>query len=484
MSERRWPFFAASAILVVTAIVLALLRLQAPLIMVSVVGVPLVLALYLYEADIHRVVPVRSLAVTTVLAVGIGAGWAWLIGVVFADAYDIAVFGPQTDEQAYLVGVAIPTAGAVFMLVPVAVAQLIHQQPDRKPLDGFALGALSAVLFSAAAAMIRLAPQLTTGITAQDRPVSALLAQAGIVGAAIPVTAAAIGGLVGAALWSGRRRLIAVSVVVALGLYAATGFLEVSPLLHGQHFVLHAVIAVLALLALRIGLRDMLPREPDAVDPDRRVRHSNSVRVLTVLGAGVGVAAAGGVAAAALLTPPPALFACPPDCGIPPFGEEVESNPRFVSADGAFTVQYPGPGTAYEATLNPDGVQLEFVAGDTGTMHLFGMPAHQRSAQQIAEDLISEHFPEALTDYEIPNAMVGYEPGYGVVVDDYGAFDRTRAIVMVAVKYDYALVAAAIGPYREFTPDDGPGHPSAANLQLAMDMGKYVNSFRWRDLSG
>ncbi|MGV0644454.1 zinc ribbon domain-containing protein [Mycolicibacterium sp. XJ879] len=483
MSERRRLLSAALAILVVTAIVLALLRLPAPLIMVSVVGVPLVLALYLYEADVHRDLPARWLAVTTVLAVVIGAGWAWLIGVVSADAYDIAVFGPQTDEQAYLVGVAIPTVGAVFMLVPVAAARLIRQ-PDRKPLDGFALGASSAVVFSAAAAMIRLAPQLTMGITAQDRPVSALLAQAGIVGAAIPVTAAAIGGLVGAALWSGRRRLIAVSVVVALGLYAATGLLEVSPLLHGQHFALHAVIAVLALLALRIGLRDMLQHQPDAADPDRRVRHLNPARVLTVLGAGVGVAAAGGVAAAALLTPPPAPFACPPDCGIPPFGEEVESNPRFVSGDGAFTVQYPGPGTAYEATLNPDGVQLEFVAGDTGTMHLFGMPAHEQSAKQIAEDLISEHFPDAVTDYEIPNAMVGYEPGYGVVVDDYGPFNRTRAIVMVAVKYDYALVAAAIGPYREFTPDDGPGHPSAANLQLAMDMGKYVNSFRWRDLSG
>lgn len=120
-------------------------------------------------------------------------------------------------------------------------------------------------------------------------------------------------------------------------------------------------------------------------------------------------------------------------------------------------------------------------------MHLFGMPAHNQSAEQIAHDMIRERFPDAVVDYEIPNAMVGYEPGYGVVVDEYpqgasGAFNRLRLIVMVAVKYDYALVAAAIGPYREFTPDDGPGHPSAANLQLAMDMGKYVNSFRWRDL--
>ncbi len=516
----RTPFRVALAVLVVTALALALLRWQAPLIAVRALGLPLVLALYLYEGDVHRDLPWRALALTAVSAVGIGVGWAWWSGAVFADAYDIALFGPETDEYAYLLGVAIPTVSAVFMLIPVAAARLIRQ-PGREPLDGFALGALGAVVFTAAATLTRMAPEFATGITAGDWPVSGLLAMAGIVGAAIPLTAAAIGGLVGAALWSGRPRLIIVSVVAALGLYAASGLLEVSPLVRGRHFALHAVIAVIALLALRIGLQDLLLHDPDnAGDPDRRVlcgycgqvvadtafcrhcgvarraataespapvRQTSLTRVLTVLGAGVCVTAAAGVAAAAVLTPPPAAFRCPPECGISPFGEQIESNPRFVASDGAFTVQYPGPGTAYAATLTPDGVKLEFVGGDTGTMHLFGMPAHNQSAEQIAHDMIRERFPDAVVDYEIPNAMVGYEPGYGVVVDEYpqgasGAFNRLRLIVMVAVKYDYALVAAAIGPYREFTPDDGPGHPSAANLQLAMDMGKYVNSFRWRDL--
>jgi hypothetical protein len=42
-------------------------------------------------------------------------------------------------------------------------------------------------------------------------------------------------------------------------------------------------------------------------------------------------------------------------------------------------------------------------------------------------------------------------------------------------------VATAVGPYHEFTPTFGTGHPSGVNLALALDMGKYVNSFRWRD---
>ena len=119
-------------------------------------------------------------------------------------------------------------------------------------------------------------------------------------------------------------------------------------------------------------------------------------------------------------------------------------------------------------------------------MSLFGLPAEGRTPKEIAEYLIGEKYPYANTDYEIPNAMVGYEPGYGVVVDEYpqdarGTFTRLRLVVMVAVRNDYALVAAAVGPYHEFTRDFGTGHPSGVNLQLAMDMGKYVNSFRWRD---
>ena len=58
--------------------------------------------------------------------------------------------------------------------------------------------------------------------------------------------------------------------------------------------------------------------------------------------------------------------------------------------------------------------------------------------------------------------------------------DGLRILVLAAVKNDYALVASAVGPYHEFSPRFGNGHPSGANLQLALDMAKYVNSFVWR----
>ncbi|MDA2990833.1 MAG: hypothetical protein O3B27_04645, partial [Actinomycetota bacterium] len=55
-----------------------------------------------------------------------------------------------------------------------------------------------------------------------------------------------------------------------------------------------------------------------------------------------------------------------------------------------------------------------------------------------------------------------------------------RVIVIAAVKNALALVAAAEGPFRQFRPGFGLGPPSPANLQIAQDMGKYVDSFSWQ----
>jgi hypothetical protein len=469
----RTPFRVALAILFLALIALALLRWQAPLITISALGFPLVFVLYLHEADVQ---PVRSLALTAVIGIGLGVGWALLTGTVVADFYDVALGAGESEPQALLVGLAIPIGSAVLMLVPAVVVRLLRPE-SREPLDGYVIGALGAIAFTAAATLTRLAPQFATGLTAGDRPASGLLVQAGIQGVAMPLTAAALGGLVGAALWFSRPRLLLSSVLVTLALYAGLGLMEVTPVLQRLHLGLHVLVAVLALLALRIGLQAAGVAIPAAS------RHTTYTWLLTRLGAGVGIAAAAGVTAAVLATPVEPEFRCPPDCGRPPIAKPVESNPRFVADN--FSVQYPGPGSAYEATLSPDGVELNFVAGDTGTMELFGLPAAGRTPKQIAEDLIGENYPDATTDYEIPNALVGYQPGYGVVLDEYpqdssGTFTRLRLLVMVAVKNDYALVAAAIGPYHEFSPDFGTGHPSGVNLQLAIDMGKYVNSFRWR----
>jgi PrsW family intramembrane metalloprotease len=549
----RTPFRVALAVLFLALVAFALLGWQAPLIAVSALGLPMLFLLYLHESDVDDDLPVSSLLPTAALGVGFGVGWALLTGAIVADSYDVTLSDGASEGHPMLEGL-VPAGGAVLMLLPAVVVRL-WRPATRESLDGFVIGALSAIGFTASATLTRLAPQFATGPTAQDRPVSGLLAEAGIQGVAVPLTAAAAGGLVGVALWFTRpadrdRRpavvLLVLSLVVVLGLYVALGLMELAPFTSGLHFGLHLLVAVLALLALRIGVQAALLHEAhdemnpgvqvlcphcDHVVPDtafcpncgvatraasrtaraaRRttegtgvpearpgyavpagsyaavpVRHTTHTKLLTALGAGAAVASAAAVTVSALATPVVPHYVCPPDCGRPPIGKPVAANPWFTSSDGKFAVQYPRAGTAYDVSLDPDGVEINFTAGDTGTMEFFGMPARDHTPKQIAEELIGEHYPDATTHYEIPNAMVGYQLGYGVVKDEYpqdasGTFTRLRLLVMVAVKNDYALVAAAIGPYHEFSPDFGSGHPSGVNLQLALDMGKYVNSFTWR----
>jgi hypothetical protein len=185
-----------------------------------------------------------------------------------------------------------------------------------------------------------------------------------------------------------------------------------------------------------------------------------------------------------LLTPKIVLFMCPPDCGRPPTGTPVMALPRFSAPDGTFSVSYPPPGSAYTIATGDSGVTATYTGGGGGVMQLFSEPANGRSAREIAAAILKRTYPDAKVAYEIPNAMVGYQLGYGEVADDWpqgatASYSRLRILVMAAVKNDVALVAFATGPYRAFGPDFGPGPPSGANLEIAQDMGKYVNSFQW-----
>ena len=75
---------------------------------------------------------------------------------------------------------------------------------------------------------------------------------------------------------------------------------------------------------------------------------------------------------------------------------------------------------------------------------------------------MKETFPDTKTAYEIPNAMVGYVPGYGLVADCWpqGAnsnYMRMRVMVMVAVKNDLALIAGGRRPVPAVRPGLRPG---------------------------
>jgi hypothetical protein len=264
----RWGL----AALVVVLVVFALLRWTAPLVAVSALGFPLLFLVYIEESDVYGDddLPLRTMLLTAVLGAALGVGWALLTGPVVATSY--SAIGGLSSERILVDGLAIPVGGAVLMLVPAVVVRLSRPK-NLESLDGFLIGALGAVAFTAAATVVRLAPQLATGLVDRVRPVDVFLVEAGIQGIALPLTAAAIGGIFGAALWytwqgeprpQQRKRLVAAvfpAVLIALAVYAALGLIDIARLRQEFQLVLHLLVAAVAVLVLRIGLHMALLKE-------------------------------------------------------------------------------------------------------------------------------------------------------------------------------------------------------------------------------
>lgn len=307
----RGPFAVALTVLLLALVVFAVLRWQAALITAGALGPPIVFALFLYVADGGRDAARTSLLMSAVLATGLGVGWVLVTGPVVARSHDVALGADATPAAKLVIGLGVPVGGALMMLLPAAMVVGLRARPGRNPLEGYAVGAFGAVVFTAAATVTRLAPQYATGLTASDRSVGSLLVQAGIQGVAMPLTAAALGrpgpNLVVAR--RGGRRGIVTNLVVALGLYMVMGVAELLPVWQLLHLGVHLVIAAVALLMLRRAVSG--DRRDDPVD-------AKPTQVLTAFGAVLVVVIAAGLTAAVLATPVVPKVECRPDCGTPP----------------------------------------------------------------------------------------------------------------------------------------------------------------------
>lgn len=556
----RRPFNVGLLFIIVAMAVLVELRLPGGLLTVASLGLPLLVMIYWYRARVFGDVPRWALALTVVLAVALAVGWVLATGqMVIRDA--VSPFDPGLGgRRALRYGLGIADSAALVMLIPIFVTRL-SWRGRRESLDGFVIGVTGALIFTAAATLMRIAPQFAAAPMARNQPLHWLFFEAAVRGVTVPLTAACAGGLVGAGLWFARPHasstLSRLTIKVApllfaaavFGVYAAVGRADVEGTSRAQVLTWHVAMALFALIMLRVGLQIVVLHEdteafeasPFLCLPCRQVipetafcpscgtatraspGHSRAERRHVAprmdgddgkpLWPGFAVPASTYTAAGASRQSPipvlatwlvsmialsavciglPALTAkpvprynCPPDCGAPPSGDPVSSNPRFTSPDGTFSVAYPAATSAYEVTTDETGVVARLTFGDGGDLRLTSQPARGRSAVQVAKAFIATTFPTANIAYKIPNAMVGFQPGYGEVADVFPldlqtSSVRMRAVVVVAVKNDLALIAAAFGPFHQYGPKFGPGRPSAANLLIAQDMGRYVNSFRWK----
>lgn len=84
-------------------------------------------------------------------------------------------------------------------------------------------------------------------------------------------------------------------------------------------------------------------------------RHTSRAAPAVIWILGIAVIAAALVTVSARISTAPARYVCPPDCGSPPTGTPVTTNPRHTSADGAFSVAYPAPGRRIRCSANRTG---------------------------------------------------------------------------------------------------------------------------------
>jgi hypothetical protein len=268
----RMPFLVGLIVIVLALLATSLFRLPAALITVAALGLPLLFLIYLQESDVYNDVPTGTLVATAGLGIGLGVGWVLVTGAVVAQAYDVGLGMGIAGSRILRDGLGVPIGGVILMLVPALLVRLFRPG-SREALDGFAIGALGALMFTAAAQMTRLAPQFAGGMIAKARPMNGLIVEAGIRGIAVPLTAAAVGGLIGTALWFTRpdnkkhqhrnyvRLALACFALVVLVMYAGLGLVDVARFPQMLQLALHLTVAAVALLALRIGLHLALLHE-------------------------------------------------------------------------------------------------------------------------------------------------------------------------------------------------------------------------------
>ena len=246
----------------------------------------------MHETNVFRDVPRRTLLLTTTLGIALGIGWVLLTGAIVARSYGVPLGAGIAAGRIAREGLGIPLGSMLLMLVPVVVVRLLRP-PTRESMDGFMIGALGALAFTAAATLTRLAPQFATGIVARARPVSSLIVEAGIRGIAVPLTAACVGGLIGAALWFTRppnkahqhanyvRIALAGFAAAVLAVYAALGLIDVAHIPQFVQLAIHLTVAAVSLLLLRLGLHlALLHEEHDEIQSDEPVLCPNCNHVV------------------------------------------------------------------------------------------------------------------------------------------------------------------------------------------------------------
>jgi len=266
----RWPFRHGLFLVLAALLVFSMLEWLAPLIVVTILGVPLLFGLYVWQSGVFRDVSRRVLLLAVALGAGISAVWWLWTGSLLARNYDIPIAAASQLMHELAFGLTITLAGLVLMLLPVVLVKLVRSRVTES-LDGFVIGAACALSYSAAGTAVWLLPQFTLGLI-DNYNRWLLLEEAYLYGFVEPVTAAVAGGLLGLLLWfrpatgapaGGRRARATLAALTVLGiaLYIGIYLVDAAETARLTEIVANTVLTVLSLLALRAAVQVVLLSE-------------------------------------------------------------------------------------------------------------------------------------------------------------------------------------------------------------------------------
>jgi hypothetical protein len=593
----RAAYRVAFGFVVVVLVTMAVAGLQAPLIAVSAIAVPLLFLLYLFEIEPLISGVVIPLAAMFVAGAALGAGWALVAGPIVADALLPGYGIPLTTSGVLVSAVAIPVSLQLLMVAPVAVARL--WRPARsEALGGFTAGAASALGLTMAATLTELAPLLRSGNFVTGSSVITTLTEAVIRGLSVPLIAAAATGSIGAALWlrrgsgsAAKGRWLASPVpalAFALAVQVGLGLADVATLPDVTLLAVHLAAAAAALLWLRIGLHHVLMHEhrevrtgparvcpnchrvvpampfcpacgvaeratalnplplaglrtggdgpaggtgprpaggkpgraaamrgpasgvavatrPEAPPSDSQafaladqselagLRQLGHRIVLGVLVAGLALLTVVLVVLALVLPAAPAKPCISLRCFVP-FGPVPVHLPHVYTSAAGWTVQwwpadevFSGDPPQTTARASASQLTLDFASSvspaENGALSFAGLPARGLSASEIVTRLQQGNAPNAVPDYTLPGASVGYQPGYGEAFQTSpssanGNPVSFEVVITCAVRSDYAICAYAAGPRADL--NRIVNHPTPAKLALSLWTDPDLNGVRWK----
>lgn len=269
----RGPFRIGMAIMFAGVAALSALGLLAPLISMAALGVPALFVLYLWQSGVSHDIPGHAFALAGGLGAALGVGWVWVTGELVARAYGVPMVAGFLLQNLVSIGLVIAVGGVILMMLPAVVVRIITalRRRPRESLDGFTIGALGALSFTAAATTTRLAPQFVAGLLDNVRPLRRFI-EAVLYGVAAPLTAAALGGLIGMLLWfrpgpraadrRGRvRAVLLLFTLCVIAIYTAIWAIDETPLPRWPQLGLHVLMTAFALLAARFCVQLALLHE-------------------------------------------------------------------------------------------------------------------------------------------------------------------------------------------------------------------------------